>query len=296
MTRALVARGEAGDPRVVRRSILACAVRFAILVALMSAGPGGAAGADPPYAATFGAVALPRLGRGIHHQCRSADHQLRDRQLDERLGSGGGVDAEWSRIPTAGMSVALTFDCGGNDAGVPAILSALDHANVPATFFVTGRWAEIYPASTRAIAARYPVGNHTYSHPHLSQLADADVEGEIRQGASTLARMSGADAHPLFRFPYGESDARTIAVVNRLGYGGIRWTVDTLGWQGSTRDQSVDTVVARVVANLRPGAIVLMHVGAAEDGTTLDAAALTRVIAEVRARGYEFATLRDFFW
>jgi peptidoglycan/xylan/chitin deacetylase (PgdA/CDA1 family) len=102
--------------------------------------------------------------------------------------------------------------------------------------------------------------------------------------------------HPLFRFPYGESDARTIAVVNRLGYGGIRWTLDTLGWQGSASGQSSDTVVARVVSGLRPGAIILMHVGSAEDGTTLDADALARVIAEIRARGYELVTLRDFLW
>jgi peptidoglycan/xylan/chitin deacetylase (PgdA/CDA1 family) len=100
----------------------------------------------------------------------------------------------------------------------------------------------------------------------------------------------------LFRFPYGDSDARTIGVANRLGYGGIRWTVDTLGWMGGASGQSTDTVVARVLTALQPGEIVLMHVGSAEDGTTLDADALLRLIGEIRARGYELVTLRDVLW
>ena len=205
------------------------------------------------------------------------------------------VGAEWSRIPTTSKVVALTFDCGGNDAGVARILAALASANARATFFVTGRWAEVYRSSAAAIAARYPIGDHTYSHPHLTQLDDAAVAAEIVAGARSLA-ASGVDPHPLFRFPYGESDPRTMAIANRAGYGGIRWTVDTLGWKGVSSGQSSDSVVARVIANLQPGEIVLMHIGSAEDGTTLDADALPRVIAEIRARGYELVTLRDVLW
>ncbi len=68
----------------------------------------------------------------------------------------------------------------------------------------------------------------------------------------------------------------------------MRWTVDTLGWQGTVGGRSVATVRARILAGLRPGAIVLMHVGAAPDRTTLDAAALPSVIVELRRRGYGF--------
>jgi peptidoglycan/xylan/chitin deacetylase (PgdA/CDA1 family) len=82
--------------------------------------------------------------------------------------------------------------------------------------------------------------------------------------------------------------------VNSLGYGSIRWTVDTLGWEGTRGGQSVATVSARVKAALRPGAIVLMHVGSAPDGSTLDANALPGIIAELRARGYSFVTLSAF--
>jgi peptidoglycan/xylan/chitin deacetylase (PgdA/CDA1 family) len=208
---------------------------------------------------------------------------------------GSLVGAEWSRIPTTSKVVALTFDCGGNDAGVARILATLASVNARATFFLTGRWAEVYRDTLASIAARYPVGDHTYSHPHLTQLDGAAAAAEIAAGERALA-ASGVDPHPLFRFPYGDSDARTIGVANRLGYGGIRWTVDTLGWMGGASGQSTDTVVARVLTALQPGEIVLMHVGSAEDGTTLDADALLRLIGEIRARGYELVTLRDVLW
>lgn len=194
--------------------------------------------------------------------------------------------AEWSRLPTTDHVVALTFDAGGNDAGVASILATLADRHVPGTFFLTGRWCQVYPQEAARIAAAYTVGNHTYSHPHLTELDDAAVRDEVLRGEAAIRVATGDDPHPLFRFPYGDSDSRTIADVHALGYGGIRWTVDTLGWKGRSAGQSVDTVISRVRAALAPGAIVLMHVGAAEDGSTLDADALPSLIDDLRARGY----------
>ena len=72
----------------------------------------------------------------------------------------------------------------------------------------------------------------------------------------------------------------------------FRWTVDSLGWKGTSGGMSVDAVHDRVLAAARPGAIVLMHVGAnPTDGTTLDADALPAVIRDLRAAGYRFVTL-----
>jgi len=202
--------------------------------------------------------------------------------------------AEWTRLPTADKVVALTFDAGGNDAGVKPILKALGEAGVPATFFLTGRWTEVYPAEARTIASSYPVGNHTYSHPRLTDLADAQVKDQITHAQSVIKSTTGHDPRPLFRFPYGAVDARVLADAHALGYGGIRWTVDTLGWEGRSSGQSEATVLNRVIAALQPGEIVLMHVGAANDGSTLDASALPSVIRELRARGYSFVLVSAY--
>ena len=190
--------------------------------------------------------------------------------------------------------VALTFDAGGNDAGVASILATLGARGVPATFFLTGRWTEIYPQQARRIAAAYTVGNHTQTHPHLTDLPDGEVAAEVTGAEQAIRDATGRDPRPLFRFPYGDVDARVLADVHGLGYGGIRWTVDTLGWEGRGAGQSVDSVVARAVGGASPGEIVLMHVGSAQDGSTLDADALGRIIDGLRAKGYGFASIADY--
>jgi peptidoglycan/xylan/chitin deacetylase (PgdA/CDA1 family) len=204
------------------------------------------------------------------------------------------VGTEWTRLPTTKKVVALTFDCGSNAEGVDSILATLRAKGARATFFMCGRWAETYPARARRIAARFPVGNHTYSHPHLTVLSDVAVRRQVRRGEAAILRITGRDPRPLFRFPFGDRDQRRIRIVNDLGYGAIGWTIDTLGWKGRAGGQSSSTVVARVLAGLRPGAIVLMHVGAAPDGTTLDAAALPRLIDRIRARGYRLVTVAAY--
>jgi peptidoglycan/xylan/chitin deacetylase (PgdA/CDA1 family) len=201
-----------------------------------------------------------------------------------------GLDVEV--LPTTRPVVALTFDAGANGAGLGSILATLSDAGVPATFFLTGRWAEANPAGVASIvAAGHRVGNHSVSHPHVPELSDAALADEVL-GAEQQIRGAGADPRPLFRFPYGDRDARTIAAVNDLGYVAVRWTVDTLGWKGTSGGLDAQQVTDRVLAGLRPGEIVLMHVGSnPDDGTTLDADALPGMIGRLRAAGYGFVTL-----
>jgi peptidoglycan-N-acetylglucosamine deacetylase len=200
---------------------------------------------------------------------------------------------DWTHIPTKRHVVALTFDAGANADAVPSILATLRHDHVPATFFLTGNFVRDYPAAARTIvAAGFRVGDHTISHTYLTRLGDSAVRREILGGAQRITAATGANPAPLFRFPFGDADARTIGIANQLGYVPVRWTVDTLGWEGAAGHVSASVVAARVLAGLRPGEIVLMHVGSnPKDHTTFDADALPRVISELRARGYSFVTL-----
>jgi peptidoglycan/xylan/chitin deacetylase (PgdA/CDA1 family) len=201
------------------------------------------------------------------------------------------VAGELVRLQTRQHVVALTFDGGGNAAGAKAILAVLRRQHVPATFFLTGQFVRAYPAIARAIGRRYPVANHTVDHAHLTALSNAAVTREIAGANVLIRRATGQDTRPLFRFPYGDRDVRTLAICHRLGYTSIRWTVDTWGWMGRSA-QSVPGAARRVTSALVPGEIVLMHVGSARDGSTIDTHALPLVIRAVRARGYRFVTLR----
>lgn len=197
-----------------------------------------------------------------------------------------------TRIPTSARVVALTFDAGAGGQGAASILATLRAEGVPASFFVTGRFAAANPATTRQMAALGPVGNHTWSHADLTTLSSSAIDRELTRTRSVILATTGRDPRPLFRFPFGAYDTRVLRVVHAEGYGGVGWTTDSLGWKGTSGGMTVDKVVARVLAGSTPGQVVLMHVGAnPDDGTTLDAAALPRIITGLRARGYRFTTL-----
>ena len=195
-------------------------------------------------------------------------------------------------IPGAGAVVALTFDAGANSAGLPGILRTLAATGVRGTFFLTGNWAAANPAGVAAIVAGgHRLGNHSMTHPGFTGLPDAAIGNQL-SGAEQAIRAAGGDPRPLVRFPFGERDARTIATVNAYGYLPVRWTVDTLGWKGSSGGITAQIVADRALSRLQPGEIVLMHIGSnPDDGTTLDADALPGIIERIRQAGYGFTTL-----
>lgn len=201
-----------------------------------------------------------------------------------------GEDLE--RLPGPRPRIALTFDAGANADGVRSILRALAIKEAPATFFLTGRFVRTFPQKSARIARLHLVGNHTDSHPNLTALTDAGVVAEIRAAERTIVAVAGQDPRRFFRFPYGARTAQLIAAVNGLCYVPFRWTVDTLGWQGTEAGRSAASVLKRVLDGASPGAIVLMHVGSnPDDRSTFDADALPRIIDRLRAAGYRLVRL-----
>jgi len=201
------------------------------------------------------------------------------------------VAGELVRLQTRRHVVALTFDGGGNADAAKRVLAVLRREHVTGTFFLTGHFVRTFPALSRAIGRRYPVANHTVDHVDLRRLSTAAAAREIKLAETIIRNGTGRDPRPLFRFPYGARDARTLGIVGRLGYSSVRWTVDTWGWMGLAA-QTVAGAQRRVLAHLVPGEIVLMHLGSSRDRSTIDSRALPGVIRAVRARGYRFVTLQ----
>jgi peptidoglycan/xylan/chitin deacetylase (PgdA/CDA1 family) len=201
------------------------------------------------------------------------------------------VAGELVRLQTRRHVVALTFDGGGNADAAKRVLAVLRREHVTGTFFLTGHFVRTYPVLSRAIGRCYPVANHTVDHLDLRRLSTAAATREIKLAETMIRNATGRDPRPLFRFPYGARDARTLGIVGRLGYASVRWTVDTWGWMGLAA-QTVAGAQRRVLAHLVPGEIVLMHLGSSRDRSTIDSRALPGVIRAVRTRGYRFVTLQ----
>ncbi len=201
----------------------------------------------------------------------------------------------WTAIPAHAKVVALTFDAGANADGVQRILGTLAQYRVRATFFLTGNFVRDFPAPSKAIAAAgQRIGDHSVSHPYFikGKLTDAQMRDQVLGAASRITSVTGADPWPWFRFPYGDYNQHAISVVNGTGFVPVGWTVDTLGWKGTSGGITAQTVLNRVLGSLRPGEIVLMHCGSnPDDHSTLDADALPAVIRNLQARGYSFVTI-----
>ena len=130
------------------------------------------------------------------------------------------VAGELVRLQTRQRVVALTFDGGGNADAAKSVLAILKRERVPGTFFLTGQFVRTYPLLSRAIGRRFPVANHTVDHLDLRRLSTPAATREITRAETMIRRATSRDPRPLFRFPYGARDARTLALCRRLGYDG----------------------------------------------------------------------------
>lgn len=187
--------------------------------------------------------------------------------------------------------VALTFDAGSDVGYASEILDVLAPNHVPATFGMTGRWAEAHPALVGRMAAEgHQLVNHSYDHPSFTGQSTGEPVLSRGERLDQLARTEAAvraaantTTLPWFRPPYGDEDPSVRADVAVAGYRyELLWTVDSLGWRGISPDEVVQRCLERAV----PGAIFLLHVGA----ESTDHDALQRIIDGLRARGYGFAT------
>lgn len=135
----------------------------------------------------------------------------------------GGVTAQPPRC------VWLTLDDGPDPVLTERILRVLDRHRVKATFFMIGKKVEAHGSVARRVfEAGHRIGNHTYSHRRLTELAAPDVREEIQRADGLLADYSRNDK--IFRPPYGALNATVEAVAAGLGHQTILWDVDATDW------------------------------------------------------------------
>lgn len=192
--------------------------------------------------------------------------------------------------------VALTFDADpvGYD---PRIVATLQQTGTPATIFVTGRWAEDHADVVRELAADalFELESHTYSHSAFtsdcyglpSVTTRADKQREVAHATAVLTRLTGV-APRYFRFPGGCFEESDLELVAATGQVPLQWDVVS----GDPYEHDPSAVARSVVAGVRPGSIVVMHLNGAPSAPAT-AEALERVIPELRRRGFRLVTLRE---
>ncbi|MGR3870026.1 polysaccharide deacetylase family protein [Streptomyces graminifolii] len=178
-----------------------------------------------------------------------------------------------AQAATCSGYVGLTFD-DGPSGNTPTLLNTLKQNGLRATMFNEGQYAASYPAQVKAqVDAGMWVGNHSYTHPHLTQQTQATVDSEISRTQQAIA-SAGGGTPKLFRPPYGETNATVKAVEAKYGLTEIIWDVDSQDWNGA----STDAIVA-AAGRLTNGQIILMH-----DWPANTVAAIPRIAQGLAAR------------
>lgn len=159
------------------------------------------------------------------------------------------------RMPGRGRSMVLTFDDGPNPHYTPDILSTLHEYDVRAMFFVCGEMAVQNKDLLREMAdAGHIVGNHTWTHPLLTQLSRSQIRSEMERTCEVIEDAYG-EAPLWFRAPYGAWNRNVFELGAELGMEQLAWTVDSRDWT----TPGTDTIVERVESGAAPDVIVLSH-------------------------------------
>ena len=191
-------------------------------------------------------------------------------------------------------SVALTFDAGADRGYAELILNVLRDYGVRASFGMTGLWARQNPDLVWRMAAEgHRFINHTWDHGSFTGLSTgtralsrAERWSQLDRTENLLVELTGQSSRPFFRSPYGDVDASVQRDIAPRGYAyNVLWTVDSGGWRGIPARSIVDICLR----GARPGAIYVMHVGAAAQ----DGPALAAVIEGLSAAGYDFETIEE---
>src|SRR5580698_2577183 len=196
--------------------------------------------------------------------------------------------------------VAITFDDGPDPDWTPKILDVLKRENATGTFFLIGLQADRFGAiASRIYREGHEIGNHTFTHPDISNISRRFNELEINLTEQLFASRLGIHTI-LFRPPYSidqEPDTtdqvRPLKIAQDMGYIIVGDKIDPNDWLRPGTKEIAD----RVIEHLPPcaptdrfcGSIILLHDGGGDRSQT--AAALPAIIEGIRAKGLEIVPL-----
>ncbi|MFF6906266.1 polysaccharide deacetylase family protein [Streptomyces sp. NPDC012389] len=222
----------------------------------------------------------------------------------EGAGGGGGGTAGGA---AAEKVVALTFDAdmtadqgprakAGERFDNPELIALLRRLKVPSTVFMTGRWAEEYPAQAKGIGTDdlFEVANHSYSHHAftadcygLPVVAKDSMARDVERAFSAFREAGVRNVVPYFRFPGGCYDDTALRALAPANVTAVQWDVVS----GDAFATDAGAVAEQVLDGVRPGSLVVLH--CTRSAAPVTAEAIGRIVPELRKRGYRFVKVSE---
>ena len=184
--------------------------------------------------------------------------------------------------------IYLTFDCGYENGNTPAILNALKRHNVQATFFVVGNFLRDNPELVKQMLKEgHTVGNHTFHHPDMSQIATKETfSRELKSVEALYKDITGKSMTRFYRPPQGKYSTENLQMAKDMGYHTFFWSLAYVDWLADAQP-SKEEAFDKLLGRIHPGAIVLLHNTSRTNGEILD-----ELLAKWEEMGYTFSTLK----
>ncbi|MDQ0216580.1 peptidoglycan-N-acetylmuramic acid deacetylase [Oikeobacillus pervagus] len=183
----------------------------------------------------------------------------------------------------------LTFDNGYENGYTAKILDTLKQEKVPATFFVTGHYLRSAPDLVRRMVKEgHIVGNHSWSHPDLTQVSDEKLKRELALVEEETAKMTKQKKMEYLRPPRGILSERTLKLAKEEGYTHVLWSLAFVDWQTNNQkgwQYSYDNIMTQA----HPGAVILLHTVSKDN-----AEALEKALQDLKKQGYQFKSLDHY--
>lgn len=182
--------------------------------------------------------------------------------------------------------IALTFDDGPHVKHTEELLDVLAKNNTKATFFVIGKMMRKQPGLVRKIRdAGQELANHSFSHVTLSKLTYEQQLTDILACSLIMRDVSGVT--PTWcRAPGGRQSLKTLDAIGAMGMKVAMWTSDPLDYAFP----GIGPLYNKMIQDLRPGAIYLLHSGAPDTPKVL-----SNFIKYARNLGYRFVTMTELY-
>lgn len=132
------------------------------------------------------------------------------------------------------------------------------------------------------------IGNHSWSHPDLTQVSDDKIKEELEMVKEKTAALTGQTEMQYLRPPRGILSERTLKVAKEAGYYHVLWSLAFKDWQ-TDQQRGWKYAYDNIMSQVHPGAVILLHTVSKDN-----ADALEKVIGDLKKRGYTFKSLDDY--
>ncbi|RHV05438.1 delta-lactam-biosynthetic de-N-acetylase [Blautia sp. OM07-19] len=183
----------------------------------------------------------------------------------------------------------LTFDAGYENGNTPAILEALKKHQAPAVFFAVGNFIKDNPdLIKRMITEGHIVGNHTMTHPDMSQISSMESFQKELEGVEELyTSVTGEPMTKFYRPPRGVYSTENLSMAKELGYSTFFWSLAYVDWI-QEQQPSKEEAFQKLIPRIHPGAIVLLH-----NTSSTNAAILDELLTKWEEMGYQFHSIKE---